>query len=99
MLAVDAMKTAAMTSLPPNNTAWGFWGTIRHDADPATAWPLAMRAIAAATASPETAVRDFLDSGHGRHFADDVADELRRGLELKAAIDATVRRWMGWRIG
>ena len=32
-----------MTSLQTNNTAWGFWGTIGHDADPATAWPLAMQ--------------------------------------------------------
>jgi hypothetical protein len=57
-----------------------------------------MRAIAAATARPEMVVRDFLDSGHGRHFADDVANGLRLGLGLNAAIDAAVGRWMGWRI-
>jgi hypothetical protein len=87
-----------MTSLLPNNTAWGFWGTMAHHADPAAAWPLAMRAIAAATTGPEAAVRDFLDSRHGRHFADDVANGLVRGLELAAAIDAAVARWMHWRI-
>ena len=49
------------------------------------------------TASPE-GVRDFLDSRHGRHFADDVASELWKGETLKDAIDAAIARWMGWRI-
>ena len=51
-------------------------------------------------AAPE-AVRDFLDSRHGRHFADDVASELAKaGPErLEEAIVATVARWQGWRIG
>lgn len=86
------------TILPTANPDWGFFGSIRHHADPATAWTLAMPAIAAATGCPETAVRDFLDSRHGRHFADGVANELHRGLELDAAITAAVERWMGWRI-
>jgi hypothetical protein len=47
------------------------------------------------------AVRDFLDSRHGRHFADDVVSELAKaGPEhLEAAIEATIGRWQGWRIG
>ena len=45
------------------------------------------------------AVGDFLDSRHGRHFADDVANGLAAGRELKAAIAAAVQRWMGWTIG
>jgi len=49
------------------------------------------------TASPE-GVRDFLDSRHGRHFADDVANELFKGETLKVAIDAAIARWRGWRI-
>ena len=88
-----------MTTLPTNNEAWGFWGTIRHHADPAEAWPIAMRAIGEATGCPDYAVRDFLDSRHGRHFAEDVANGLCKGLALPAAIDAAVERWMGWRIG
>ena len=44
-------------------------------------------------------VRDFLDSRHGRHLADDVANGLFAGLSLSAAIDAAVSRWMGWSIG
>jgi hypothetical protein len=88
-----------MTSLATNNTAWGFWGSIAHHADPAAAWPLAMIKVAEATGLAETAVRDFLDSRHGRHFADEVAGRLTAGRDLEAAIDAAVETWMGWRIG
>jgi hypothetical protein len=47
------------------------------------------------------AVRDFLDSRHGRHFAEDVASELAKAghVYLEAAIEATIARWQGWRIG
>ena len=81
-----------------NNEAWGFYGTIRHHADPAQAWPLAIRAIGEATGCTDEAVRDFLDSRHGRHFADDVANGVYDGLDLAAAIDAAVGRWVGWTI-
>jgi len=81
-----------------NNTDWGFYGTIRHHADPDEAWPVATEAVHLATGCPESAARDFLDSRHGRHFADDVADGLVDGLDIKAAIDASVARWMGWKI-
>jgi len=86
-------------TLPTRNTEWGFFGTIRHHADTDEAWPLAMVAIARATSCDEEAVRDFLDSRHGRHFADDVGNGLHRGQDLAAAIDAAVERWMGWTIG
>ena len=87
-----------MSCLPTANAAWGFWGTIGHEADPATAWATAMPAIAQATGCPEAAVRDFLDSRHWRHFADDVSNGLAGGLGLERAILAAVERWMGWRI-
>ena len=87
-----------MTNLPTTNTAWGFWGTIAHKADPAAAWPLAMAKVVEATRMAETAVRDFLDSRHGRHFADEVAGHLAAGRDLEAAIDTAVATWMGWRV-
>ena len=87
-----------MTSLATTNTAWGFWGTIAHHADPAAAWPLAMAKVTEATGMAETAVRDFLDSRHGRHLADEIANHLTAGRELEAAIDAAVHTWMGWRV-
>ena len=87
-------------TLPTRNEAWGFFGTMTQlDADAHQAWNAASAMIAAQTdASPE-GVRDFLDSRHGRHFADDVANGLHAGLGLEAAIEAAIDRWQGWRIG
>ena len=63
------------------------------------AWPLAISAIAHATGTEIHAVRIFLDSRHGRHFADDVQNALYGGLPLQEAINAATQRWMGWTIG
>jgi len=88
------------TTLPTRNEAWGFWGTMQLSAneDTAAAWAIASEAIARATVSSPEGVRDFLDSRHGRHFADDVASGISRGLALQEAIDAAITRWMGWKI-
>ncbi|MFN7104255.1 MAG: hypothetical protein ACK4N1_16700 [Pseudorhizobium sp.] len=64
-----------------------------------TAWPIAMTAISDATGEPLESVRIFLDSVHGRHFADDVLNGLREGKALSDAIAAATGRWMGWTIG
>jgi hypothetical protein len=85
--------------LPTRNPAWGFWGSIGGHADQSEACTLATAAIAKSTDCAPEAARDLLDSRHGRHFADDVANGAFAGLALAAAIDATVQRWMGWRIG
>ena len=92
------------TILPTRNEAWGFWGTmarVTNDiaADPRKAWPAAFVAISDATDATPEGVRDFLDSRHGRHFADSVVDELNRGDTLKEAIAAATARWTGWRVG
>ena len=79
------------------NEAWGFWGTMNEHAS--TAWPLAMTAISDATGQPLESVRIFLDSRHGRHFADEVQNGLYRGQTLTDAINAATRQWMGWTIG
>ena len=44
-------------------------------------------------------VRAFLDSRHGRHFADDVANALLERCPLADAVAAAVTKWMGWTIG
>jgi len=83
-----------------NNEAWGFWGSMNERAE--AAWPIAMTAISDATYQPLVpleSVRTFLDSRHGRHFADDVLNELHAGAKLKDAIHAATQRWMGWTIG
>jgi hypothetical protein len=69
-------------------------------ADPMQSWNAAIAMIAAETDASAEAVRDFLDSRHGRHFADDVVSGLAKaGPEhLEAAIEAAIVRWQGWRI-
>ena len=79
------------------NDAWGFWGTMNEHAS--VAWPLAMNAISNATGESLESVRIFLNSRHGRHFADGVQDGLYQGLTLQDAILATTQQWMGWTIG
>ena len=87
------------TILPSTNQTWGFWGSMGYTtADQSQAWTLASTAIAKATGGTPEAVRDFLDSRQGRHFANDVASELFNGRTLAAAVDAAVATWMGWKI-
>lgn len=79
------------------NEEWGFFGTMNENAQ--AAWPIAMTAISDATCQPLESVRAFLDSRHGRHFADDVMNEMLRSHAIKQAVDAAVTRWMDWTIG
>ena len=86
------------TQIPtPTVTDWGFYGSMNEQAE--AAWPLAMAAISDATCQPLESVRTFLDSRHGRHFADDVQNGLYSGATLADAINAATRRWMSWTIG
>ena len=72
------------TILPTRNDRLGL---LRHhrrieNARPPTrakAWEIASRRIAEVTEASPEGVRDFLDSRHGRHFADDVANGLWKG--------------------
>lgn len=59
------------------------------------AWPLAMSAISYATGQPLESVRVFLDSCHGRHFADNIQNGLYQGKALADAIKAATQHWMG----
>jgi hypothetical protein len=94
----DTEPTMTTPHIPATqNETWGFWGTMNDQA--AAAWPIAMTAISDATFQPLESVRAFLDSRHGRHFADDVLNGLHAGLNLHDAIHAATQRWMGWTIG
>jgi len=94
------MPPASTASIPPTaNPAWGFHGGIAPHADAGAAWPLAMAAIVDATGCAPDEVRAFLDSRHGRHFADDVANALLENRSLADAIAAATARWMGWTVG
>ncbi len=86
---------------------WGFHGTIAREGqyDPAEAFDLAVRKIAAATQVDPFAVASWLDTSGGRHFADDVlvssyAIAMLSGCNtpIDAALDAAVTRWMRWGI-
>ncbi|WP_395830507.1 hypothetical protein [Elstera sp.] len=85
--------------LETQNAAWGFFGTMgRANADSVQAWALAFAALTAATGATAEEIRAFLDSGHGRHFADDVCAALTEAKTLPEAIASTVRLWQTRRI-
>lgn len=73
------------------NQDYGFWGTMGHHAP--TAWPLAVQAITSATGHTPDAIRTFLDSRYGRHFADDTHNALHAGQDLSTAIGTATRTW------
>ena len=89
--------TNATQTLATQNESWGFWGTMNEHAT--AAWPIASTTIAAATGCEPEQVRAFLDSRHGRHFADDVQNGLFVGASINDAIDKATAKWMGWTIG
>lgn len=85
--------------LPSRNEAHGFYGTMRClDQDPAAAWTIALPLIAAATGCQPEGVRGFLDSRLGRHFADEVSNQMARGVPLEPAIRAAIAVHETWRI-
>ena len=86
------------STLPTTNEDWGFFGTAAGFTDADKAWEIAFPEIAKVTMGSAEGVRDFLDSRHGRHFADDVHNGIHAGLGLEAAIDVAITRWMGWKI-
>jgi hypothetical protein len=81
----------------PTVTDWGFWGTMKEEAP--AAWAIALPAIAMVTGTELDAARAFLDSRHGRHFADEVRNHLLKDKTLADAINAAIEQWMGWTIG
>ena len=94
----DMEPMMTTTNIPATqNEAWGFTGAMNEHAT--AAWPIAMTSISDATYQPLESVRAFLDSRHGRHFADDVLNGLHAGANLQEAIHAATQRWMGWTIG
>ena len=92
------MRNGVTTAIASKNEARGFYGTIEQHAEPNQAWALAVAGITTSTGRCDQAVRDFLDSRYGRHFADEVAMGLCGGRDLPRAIDEAIERWMGRRI-
>lgn len=79
------------------NESWGFGGTMGGYAS--IAWPIAMTEISKATGEPLESVRVFLDSRHGRHFADSVQDALLNSHDMHEAVAEAIEKWMSWKIG
>src|SRR4051812_37355348 len=88
------MQNGSSTLLPNANRSHGFCGSIRRHAEPHHAWMLAIDAVARVTSASEEAIRAFLASRSGRHFADEVAKAICNGRDLTGAIDGVVERWM-----
>jgi hypothetical protein len=90
-------------SLPTRNPEWGFWGTVERTGLSAKwLWELASANIAEATGAGPEGVRDFLDSQHGRHFADAVWSEVGASAgqdDTERAVAHVVQVWQGWRVG
>src|SRR5215207_5378747 len=92
------MQNGVTTAIASRNEARGFYGTIARHAEPEQAWALALAGITKSTGRCDQAVRDFLDSRYGRHFADEVAIGLCGGRDRPRAIDEAIERWMDRRI-
>ncbi len=86
-----------MCTLKTENEGYGFYGTMSLDGCAEAAWGIAMREIGKDTGASSEAVRAFLDSSWGRHFADDVHCFLSR-VPLEQAIEAAIDRWNGWEL-
>lgn len=92
---------------PSQNKAHGFYKqmdacTLR-DRPTDRAWAVASAFIGLATGAggedEMRGIRDFLDSSHGRHFADDVIEALKgRVANNETAIIQTIETWQAWTI-
>lgn len=89
--------------LTTENKEWGFWGTMASclgdRGTPRHAWDTAFVCILGATGADADSVRAFLDSKHGRHFADTVLDAMAGLPTVGAAIESAIDTWQGWRVG
>ncbi|MFC3873260.1 hypothetical protein [Neisseria musculi] len=77
----------------PQNEDYGFFGTIGLHHAPQEFWKLAVSEICKATREHAEDVALFLDSRHGRHFADDVLNGLHNGLSRQEAVTAETGKW------
>lgn len=81
------------------NEEYGFFGTIGLYHNAQEFWEIAVTEICRVTGEHEEDVALFLDSRHGRHFADDVHNGLSSGLNSRDAVIAAVDKWNGWTFG
>ena len=94
------MHTKTNTTLPTNNTGWGFWVTAGHNGyDQQMAWEAVSDALATAFELTPEQVRDVLDARLGRHLADDLSF-IAGGPVSREAIEQHIMKRLadrGWR--
>lgn len=81
------------------NREYGFYGTCTlrgQDAD--ALWQAAVCGLISPIA-PAEVVAVFLDTRHGRHFADDVVQQVEDCVATDEAVAHTAARWNQWRLG
>ncbi len=63
-------------------------------------WALTMDKLSQVVSTTSEAIRAFLDSRHGRHFADEVLNQLsgQNSEDLPLAIDKAIALHMKWKI-
>lgn len=88
------------TTLPSRNEEWGFFGTTHQNfpGTAAVAFADASRQLVAETGASAEGARDFLDSRHGRHFAEMVNEHRWLGLEIGRAVEKAIERHQRWAI-
>lgn len=88
-----------MTMPATQNPDYGFFGTIATAGLDAQAyWTTAVQVIAAEADLSNAEVRPFLDSKHGRYFADSVLNNVSDDATVLNAVEAAVNEWRGWAI-
>jgi hypothetical protein len=97
---LEAASNAVETPVEDSqNLGYGFCGTMALQAGRVfvdIAWAEAMIQITRATGCGSAQVRAFLDSRHGRFFADGVSSRMIQGAKVQKAIEQEVAQWMAW---
>jgi hypothetical protein len=85
-------NTNANATIPaPRNRETGFYGFTYEYAQ--QLWPLAIRAVAAASDGLFDGARTFLEGGLGRSFAEAVYLTISAEVDAEEALRQVIRRW------
>lgn len=111
---IDDTDNASFLMIPPTEDCWGFYGTIQSneslgDKDASQAWAEAFRILRSAPWKPsDIAIRNFLRSRWGRHFANAVSvyegaleERIAKASQeswLASCMDALVSKGWGQRL-
>lgn len=82
------------------NENYGFWGTMADNGrrDLEEVWTAAVTELAESTGADLTEARIFLDSVHGRHFADTVDEFLAEGRSAIESVRSAITEWQNYKV-